>query len=291
MTADRHDIVDVATRAIGPCVPIADLSWSHRESLVIELETASGARLIAKAHRQASNFSAEHLAYQRWVPSLGKCAPRLLLADPTSQILIMTKLDGTEFSMDSHADPFAAYRQAGELLARFHAAELPVRLDGYAQSRRQRLAKWVERADPSILDSEDIEFVEQQLAVFDELPDPFGVPCHSDWQPRNWLVDNDGVISAIDFEHARLAPWHNDLSRLWWNEWMETSGLASAFFAGYGRTMDEDEARSFMSTSILGHLTTIVWAHEHGDDAFAAHARRCLALAKQHSGDRAWSPH
>lgn len=65
----------------------------------------------------------------------------------------------------------------------------------------------------------DVAFVDEQLAILEAMPDPLGVPCHRDWQPRNWVIDDAGSIRAFDFERSRPAPWHEDLYRLWWNEW------------------------------------------------------------------------
>ena len=75
--------------------------------------------------------------------------------------------------------------------------------------------------------------------------DPLGVPCHRDWQPRNWLVDDAGEPWAIDFEHARVGPWFEDVGRLWWREWQGRPDLAEAFFDGYGRRLDGDDRRWF----------------------------------------------
>ena len=91
-TRDRRDetddvndeparIAEVAAHYAGRCVVVGEFSWPHRESTVVELETATGERLIGKAHRQEVKFEAEHIAYQRWVPSLGHRAPHLLHAD------------------------------------------------------------------------------------------------------------------------------------------------------------------------------------------------------------------
>lgn len=274
-------IREVAARSVGPCAVVADLSWDHGEAVVVELQTASGQRLIGKAHRQAGKFAAECIAYERWVPALGRHAPRLIVADPECQVLILTKLDAAALAERPDVDMLDVHRQAGALLARFHGSEPAVLIEGHARLQRERLAAWVDRAAANVLSSEDVSLVDRQLAALDTLPDPAGVPCHRDWQPRNWLVDDGGVVHAIDFEHARVAPWYEDLQRLWWNEWLDAPACADAFFDGYGRTLDGDELSAFTATSALGHLTTIVWAHEHADDDFGAHARRCLARIRE----------
>jgi len=52
-------------------------------------------------------------------------------------------------------------------------------------------------------------------------------------------------------------------------------------FEGYGRRLDDIEARAVLATSVLGHLAAIVWASENGDDHVYSHARRCLAVAEK----------
>ncbi len=272
----------MAAAALGPCRRIADLSWPHREAVVVELEAATGERVVAKAHRRATRFEAESLAYERWVPSLGQRAPQLIAADPVAQVIIVTKLDGRPLSRPvADVDLPEVYRQAGELLARYHRADPPVRINGYADQQRQRFADWIARAGERVLDYDQIAFVERKLAVLDEAPDPFGVPCHRDWQPFNWIVDEAGVISVIDFELSQIDPWYEDLLRLWWYEWTATPQLAAPFFDGYGRRPSESETRMLLAKSALDHLIAIVWAAEHADDSVRDHAHRSLSHAMQ----------
>jgi Ser/Thr protein kinase RdoA (MazF antagonist) len=286
VTIETDLITTVATDAIGPCRLVSDLSWPHGESWVVELETADGGRIIGKAYRQAGKFAAEHNAYRRWVPSLEPHAPRLLAADTASHVLVMSMLEAQALSTVPTLDHDDVHRQAGSLLARFHGAERQLRITGYAERERARFGAWVERAAPGVLHYDEIDFIDRQLRALDDVDDPMAVPCHRDWQPRNWLIGQDSAVSVIDFEHARPGPWFEDLTRLWWAEWMEQPGLAEAFFDGYGRTLDADERRAFIAISLLGHLVTIVWAHEHDDRAYGEFARRCLAQAMQGTGPR-----
>src|SRR5262245_35679653 len=104
----------VAAAALGPCRWIADLSWTQREAVVVELEAADGERVVAKAHRRPSKFEAETFAYERWVRSLGQQAPQLIAADRTAQVIITTKLPGRPLSrFAADVDLPDVYRQAG----------------------------------------------------------------------------------------------------------------------------------------------------------------------------------
>jgi hypothetical protein len=291
--ASLRRIVAFAELVIGPCDVVADLSWPHGESRVVELSTPTGARFVAKAHLRPAKFAAELTAYEKWVTSLGEHAPRLVGAGADDNVLIMTRIDGgpagdatvgaAPASVDAHTtiDVTSMHRQAGALLARFHGAAPPVRLDGYAASQRERLATWCERAEPSVLRSDEIAFVAHALDVLDDRPDPLGVPCHRDWQPRNWLVDANGIVSAIDFEHARVSPWFEDLQRLSANEWAHHPPLADAFFEGYGHCLSGADEQRMRATAALGHLVTIVWAHEHRDHDYEARARDWLSRARR----------
>lgn len=105
------------------------------------------------------------------------------------------------------------YRRAGRLLARFHASAPAVELHGYAESQ-QGLRTWVARCRAGVVDEAEVSVVKQFVSGLGTLPSVSGVPCHRDWQPRNWMIDDDGEVRVIDFEHARFAPWTDDLTRL-----------------------------------------------------------------------------
>ncbi|MFT3852935.1 MAG: aminoglycoside phosphotransferase family protein [Ilumatobacteraceae bacterium] len=234
---------------------------------------SGGRHVVGKAHRQAEKFAAELHAYRRWVPAIADRAPTLLGADPVAQVLLLGHVAGRP---PEAADP-RLHRRAGSLLARFHAAEVTVRLDGFHDHWRSRLDDWMARARPGVLTETEVDTAGHHLAVVAGLPDPDGVPTHRDWQPRNWLLDDGGELWAIDFEHARIAAWFEDVMRLWWQEWRAVPELSDAFFEGYGRALDDVERRWLMATSAVAHVSTIVWADEHDDAAFGAAARAHLA--------------
>jgi aminoglycoside phosphotransferase (APT) family kinase protein len=58
--------------------------------------------------------------------------------------------------------------------------------------------------------------VERLRALITSWPTPTAtlVPTQGDWQPRNWLVDDDGVVSVIDFGRAALRPAMTGLAGL-----------------------------------------------------------------------------
>jgi aminoglycoside phosphotransferase (APT) family kinase protein len=63
---------------------------------------------------------------------------------------------------------------------------------------------------------------------------------HTDPTTRNFIVDNAGGVTLIDWEWATLAPPEWDLSRTAWSIGMHAGPTAaSAVFVGYGRALDE----------------------------------------------------
>jgi len=267
----RRRVVEVATELLGPTEVVADRSWPHGESVVVELRCA-GARVIGKAYRQREKFLNERLVYERWVPAIADRAPTLLGADDDAHVSLFSFVEGRPAG-DESPD---LHRRAGTLLRRFHDGEPAVRLDGHLAAMRERFDEWVARARPGVLGADEIDVIAEWLDRADGLADPLGVPCHRDWQTRNWLVDGVGEPWAIDFEHARISPWFEDVGRLWWREWRGRPDLAAAFLDAYGSRLEGEDRQWFDTTSALWHLTTIVWSDEHGDSPFLAEGRAHL---------------
>lgn len=272
-------ILDVADTAVGQCTVVADLSWPHGESVVLDLAAADGSRYVGKAYRRAAKFAAELHAYRSWVPALDNRAPQLIDADEERRVLLITRLDARHLTNEQAGDDPDVSRQAGQLLRRFHDSQAGMPVVGYAERQRIRVEEWVARARPGLLSEEEVAFARAQLAVFRRQDDPIGVPCHRDWQQRNWLIDEEGRLSVIDFEHARVGPWHDDLHRLWWADWRVRPTLTAAFFDGYGRDPRDDEREALFAASSIGHLCTIVWSDEHEDVSFGDYGRRSLQAA------------
>lgn len=60
------------------------------------------------------------------------------------------------------------------------------------------------------------------------------VPTHGDWQPRNWLIADDGLVRVIDLGRADWRPAETDLTRLSRQDFLRDGALERAFFDGYG---------------------------------------------------------
>lgn len=276
---DRSDEVLAAARQlVGPCEVVADLSWKDLGlSVVLEVRTEDGRSLIAKSHHDDYRNQFEVAAYERWVPAIADRAP-VLVAHDGGKTLVVTKLD---------AGPPAAelapsvYEDAGRVLRRFHDAGAPVVDPGWAEQRLANLRSWIERMPEGLLAADDVAFVEREAAVLLDVPVPAIVPCHSDYQPRNWRVDDEGRVFVFDFEKARHDWWTHDIQRMWWREWLDRPDLRDAFLDGYGRVLGETDLAGLRANSARGHLVQIAWATEHGDVVFAAEGRAALARLRE----------
>jgi len=259
---------------VGALVLVADRSWPHGVSTVVEVETADGTALIVKQPRAVDKFDAELHTYRHWAPALEGHVPDLVAADRDTRVLVFSKKPG-EIGDGS----VSTFREAGRLLRLLNGAEPPTSMVGFAAACRVRFDTWVRRARPVLLDAAEVEFVVEQVSRLADFPDPAGVPCHRDWQPRNWLTALDGSVAVIDFGNARVGHWLQDFERMWWTEWCTAPELGHAFFEGYGRTLSDDERTQLRATSILWLLTTVVWADEVDDAVFRDHARSQLHQA------------
>lgn len=82
----------------------------------------------------------------------------------------------------------------------------------------------------------------RQIEMALELNPPFGsdpVVAHTDPVVRNFIVDDAGHVTLIDWEWATLAPPEWDLTRMIWSASMHAGpSAAEAVVAGYGKQID-----------------------------------------------------
>ena len=269
----------LARGLIGPCEVVADLSWKDLGlSVVLEVRTDDGRSLIVKSHNDDYRNQLEVAAYQRWVPAIADRAPALVAHDDDGKVLVVTKLDAGAPPPSLGPE---AYIDAGRVLRRFHEGGEAIVDEDWAEPRLANLRTWIDRMPEGLIDADDVAFVERESAVLRDLPAPPMVPCHSDYQPRNWLVDEDGRVFVFDFEKARHDWWTHDIQRMWWREWLDRPDLRDAFLEGYGRSLDETELAGLRASSARGHLVQIVWATMHGDARFADEGRAQLARLQE----------
>lgn len=263
-------------QVLGPHTVVGDRSWDHGEALVLEVEDRDGARWYAKQHRSEKKYWRELAAYQDWVPrAFGDRAPVMRAHDDELRIVVLSKVAGVPLEEGTER----VHRQAGELLRRLHDLVGPEPWPdppGFAEGVRRGMETWIDRGG-SLLSKDDLAFCRRMVAGLSELPPAVIVPCHMDYSPRNWLVDDAGVVRLIDFERTRREQWIQDLARMHYGLWLRRPELGKAFYEGYGRQPSGLDLEILDRRQASGTLSTIVWAHEHGDEAFEAHGREVLA--------------
>lgn len=278
MTETTVDIDIVLVRCgsvLGGCELVADRSMPHGEALVLEIEDRRGVRWIAKQVRRESNYRQELAAYREWVRAPSAAAPTLHSAHDDLHLLLMSRLPGEPAEDTPAAHDPLVHRRFGALTRLLHDSAPPVQETGFADRLRTRLEKYIARGD-GLLTTPEVEFARSQIARLPTSPATLMVPCHMDNQPRNWIIGEHGECGVIDFGHAERQPWIVDVNRLCTRQWRGKPELADAFFAGYGREPSEDDRRLLAAYLVFAALSTIVWATEHDDSAFAAEGRHWL---------------
>ena len=249
-----------------------DYSWGLVESTVLKVKHA-GSCFIVKAGGDGNHHIARELeAHLRWLgpwTSKGR-APALEYADAQAKLLVTRYLPGQLVLGSGHDDDLGTYRQAGELLAVFHAQEA-ITDCGYEVAANDRALAWLSgrhRIEPSTA-----ELLRAQILAWPTPPSSL-TPTHGDWQPRNWLI-HDHVVSVIDFGRAAMRPPMTDFARLEVQEFRRDPRLEAAFLDGYGS--DPREREAWYRTLVREAIGTAAWAHQVGDERFEAQGHRMIA--------------
>lgn len=268
-----------------------DLSWGIQGIHVLRLATESGP-VVVKASEAAHHIQREIRAHRQMTAPLGDRAPQLLRGDARAGLVVTSWLPGRlveggplEYSTD-------AFRQAGELLARFHQPrnETP----SYDAAALNKLADFAERAT-GLVPATQLRAVRRLAAAHRPAPRML-YATHGDYQPRNWVEDG-GVLGVIDFGRAGYRPWVTDLVRVEHRYFAgdadragaaqgpthDGAALRAAFYAGYGRDPAE-ERDSWLLDNLMQALGTVVWSHDIGDCAFEEEGRRMLARVLERFG-------
>jgi hypothetical protein len=247
---------ETAARLIGPCEVIEILGPA-----VARISACHGQEYVVKKHSSRVKHDREVHAYRHWTAALGSAAPELVAAD-TPVLTIITRALASQPHPGALTAP--AHHRAGTLLRRFHDAEPPRHLPAYRNWLQDRSAHWLHRARP-FLAASDLAIVAAHLAALQETAIPAGIPCHLDFQARNWLLDQAGDIYLIDFEHSRIDIPLRDLVRLHFRAWSARPDLRDAFLAGYGRGLTDADTQTLRHLGALDALTALARGHETND--------------------------
>lgn len=279
-------IATFVTDRIGELTEVSFRGWDHGVSDVWECRSRDGRRAFVKACRE--KFAQEVRAHREWVPHLADRSPRLLGVDEELGLLLISAVEG-RLAQDldvAECDDTDMYRQAGEILRSLHAVPIDERDSDPVAAFVERAARWDQRAVQYVT-ADDRSWVRERIRlVLPLLTDIHRCPCHRDFTPRNWVVDDAGTLRVIDFGHAREDFWILDVDKLWSDQWVDRPERQRAFWEGYGRQGTDAEWSVLEASSALGAVSTIVWSREHGDESYEAHGRRHLARLRAGRVDR-----
>jgi len=261
-----------AARLIGPCELTEMLGPA-----VARISGHHGREFIVKRHASQVKHDREVHAYRNWTDSLGPAAPALVAVDAPTRTIIIAAVPGQQCQGPVTAQ---THQRAGEILRRFHEAEPPRRLFGYRDWLRDRSAHWLGKARP-FMGGQDRAAAAAHLDALLPTAVRAGVPCHLDFQERNWLMDQDGNVYLIDFEHARTDLWLRDLVRLRFRVWPGRPDLQDAFFTGYGHDLSDADAETLSHLGALDALTAIARGHQTSDTALIEHGHATLKQLRE----------
>ncbi|MEU6082570.1 aminoglycoside phosphotransferase family protein [Streptomyces sp. NPDC047108] len=292
----RHLVVSVAGE-----FTVGERAWGgHGRATSWEVKGPDGRQWIAKRHGEVAAYHREATAYRRWTGCLGEGrAPELAAADPEMRGIVLTALPGrplSTFRLPPEQER-EAYRQAGELLARLHSAPVGApagagAADRAARARPVAAATWAVDVEEMLngaalyLASED----EALLHAIAEEPPPVlpDVPSHADYHPRNWLWDEaNQLIRLTGFEESCAEPAvRRDLAGLEYGPLRARSDLRSAFYAGYGRELTDDERRACASYAAVDALSSLRQGIEYQDIESVERAHGMLAALRSERAER-----
>ena len=251
-----------------------DHGWGLVETTVLEM-THAGSRFIVKAGGESDGHIAREIhAHHNWLgawTSIGR-APTFEYGDAAVKLLVTRHLPGGLVLGSEYADLPSTYRQAGELLAVFHA-QTTATDDDYERRENEKALAWL--SGPHRIAPDTVERLRAEIAAW---PTPAAtlVPTHGDWQPRNWLV-HEGVVSVIDVGRAAMRPAMTDFARLAVQDFLRDLELEAAFLHGYGA--DPREADAGHRNGVREGIGTAAWAHRVGDEPFEAQGHRMISDA------------
>lgn len=251
-----------------------DHSWGLVETTVLEM-THAGSRFIVKAGGDNDHHIERELhAHLNWLgPWTSRDrAPTLERADAAAKLLVTSYLPGELVLGSEHANVPSTFRQAGELLAMLHAQTVATD-DDYERRANEKSLEWL--SGPHRIAPATVERLRAEIAAW---PTPAAtlVATHGDWQPRNWVVNND-VVSVIDFGRAAMRPALTDFARLAVQDFCRDPNLETAFLDGYGA--DPREADAWHRNRVREAIGTAAWAYRVGDEPFEAQGHRMIAEA------------
>lgn len=222
-----HQELTAATALVGPNRVFR--IWRRGRSFILKVY-GSDARQRREGHALHALRRVQHL-------------PRIIDRGVHGDTHWITFEDAGRWNLQSLPENPGLARSAGRILREVHEADrtpfsnLARGIDGEwvaadFSSAMKRLERYRSRVGVTP------DQIEMALAV----NPPFGsepVVAHTDPEVRNFIVDDAGHLTLVDWEWATLAPPEWDLTRMIWSASMHAGpGAAEALVAGYGKDVD-----------------------------------------------------
>ena len=267
------EITEFVRRHAGRLSKVSFSGWDHGVSDVWDCHLDDGQRVFVKSCRD--KYDQELHAYRAWAEHLDDRCPQLVASDDELRALILTAVDGT---LAQHVDLGAdVFRQAGHILSDLHALRIDNPEHDPLAAFVERAHEWDRRAVAVVDDDDRAWMIDRIGEIAPLLPHIRRGPCHRDFTPRNWMVDESGTVRVIDFGHTRADYWILDVDKLWSEHWVDRPDHEAAFWDGYGLWPTEEDRLVLAAGSALGAISTIVWSREHDDAEYEAQGRAHLA--------------
>ncbi len=266
--------LNLARGALGPVRIVHDPALPPR---VLRLVDAEGNEFFAKHHSERDRYIRELHAYLAWGANLIGHVPRVVGRQDRTCTLLLTAVPGVRVDTVAPGSPEEeqAHYEAGRVLGKLHHATSVARTGAIGTELAQRLRDWIARADRADLIStvERDRLSHHADVLANTLLD--SAVCHLDYQPRNWILGD--AFGLCDFEHMRRDARIRDFARLEFRRWQAAPNLRTAFFAGYGKPLNDTEQRLLESFGAIEAVTGLVRGHERDDLALSTHGRTVLA--------------
>ncbi len=282
-----HDALrGFATQVLGSISTVEDRSRTFgRKSITWRVVTADGDAFYLKQHEERRLYHTELIVYSKWLPALRGAGDWQLpeLADNSDELgaLVLTEVPGDVLSESEPTpeDRLTMHWTAGRLAATIHRLDVDAEDAGPARTYdRSTWDQYLTAAAPH-LDRELLQWIERTASGDDLFRGLQLVPTHSDFSPRNWLIDRSSdrlTLGVIDWERARPGYWLEDAVRMAFDDWAEEPALRMAFFDGYGRMPSSAEEHQLDLICLANAVATVSWATRQGDLEFAHFGREVI---------------
>jgi tRNA A-37 threonylcarbamoyl transferase component Bud32 len=269
----------LARRTLGP---VTAQARANLPAHIRAFADSNDRHYLAKQHSSRERYEREVHAYTRWVPAIHDLAPHLVATDPDHLILLLTAVPGVPASNVTPGGDAerAAHHAAGTVLRRLHDSAPPDHSLTMAATLAKRTRHWVGRAGALLTTAQRRLLLDHADAIASTAVEVRF--CHLDFQPRNWIIDDDRTLRLIDYEHARPDARVRDMARLAHRYWPRRPDLYHAFIGGYGTALDQGERRLLHHFGALEAATALVRGTDTGNPDISLHGRTLLDRLMRH---------